>query len=360
MSKSRFVAYAFSIAMAVGIGASSQFGVLGASTEQGDALTITLVHPDRQAARVLTLFEGARSPHPAAALAGWKRATRDPNQLGKPLEAVISFFNPEMTPEWRVMDGTQIGFNVSAADGKPRWYAVVPRDDGTLSAGITAQRLTSGSPDLLLTVEGRGQSVERLGPIGGTVAAQIGETLIVGSSREELMRGLRRVNAAPARAAANEGDVINAEAMSTKASQIPFDSGLVFDLKPGMMSPDAGTIAIRRAVALLQGLRWQHIHGNLGLTGDRLTIELTTTRDRVDAAKQPTAKPPVAVEPAWLEWIPAADVMAAVSVALEPGESFWDSAFAVADRVERADPMRGAGTAAGAVQSVSSRGGSPA
>ena len=51
------------------------------------------------------------------------------------------------------------------------------------------------------------------------------------------------------------------------------------------MSPDAGTIAIRRGVALLQGLRCQHIHGYLGLTGDRLTIELTTTRDRVDAAK---------------------------------------------------------------------------
>src|SRR5208337_5695065 len=56
----------------------------------GEPIVVRLIHPDRQAAAVLRLFEGCAAPHPAAALAAWKRSTRDPNQLGKPLEAVIS------------------------------------------------------------------------------------------------------------------------------------------------------------------------------------------------------------------------------------------------------------------------------
>ena len=34
------------------------------------------------------------------------------------------------------------------------------------------------------------------------------------------------------------------------------------------------------------------------------------------------------------------DVMGVVSLAFEPGAAFWDSAFALADRVDRADPSR--------------------
>ena len=62
---------------------------------------------------MLKLFQGSRAPHPAAGLAAWKRATREPNQLGKPAEAVISFFNPEMIPEWKVLHGAeyQLGFD---------------------------------------------------------------------------------------------------------------------------------------------------------------------------------------------------------------------------------------------------------
>ena len=70
--------------------------VQGGESPDGPEVVFRLIHPDRQAAAIIQLFEGCRAPHPAAALAAWKRATRDPNQLGKPLEAVISFFNPEM------------------------------------------------------------------------------------------------------------------------------------------------------------------------------------------------------------------------------------------------------------------------
>ncbi len=337
MSTARILACAFSIV--AGVGACSSVRGFGESPEPREGLRIRLVHPDRQAARVSMLFEGARSPHPAAALAAWKRATRDPNQLGKPLEAVIAFFNPEMTPEWRVMDGAEIGFDLSAADGRPRWLAVVPRDDGTLSAAITAQRLTEGSRDMPLTIEGRRIDVERLGAAGAIVAAQVGEALILGSSRDELMRGLHRISSASRPAAPNDAErVVPVPVIPTAPPPFPFDSGLVFDLEPELLPAVAGSVPYRRVVALLQGLGCRRIHGNLGFTGDFLAMEVTTMRKRAALANPLPAKPPVAVDPLWLEWIPAADVMAAFSVALEPGEPFWESAFALADRVDRALP----------------------
>src|SRR5262245_61435148 len=95
--------------------------------EAGAALIVRVIHPDRQAAEVLNLFEGARSPHPAAALTAWKRATRNPGQLGKPLEAVIALINPEMAQEWRVLHEAELHLDMDPAEGSPRWFAIIPR-----------------------------------------------------------------------------------------------------------------------------------------------------------------------------------------------------------------------------------------
>ena len=108
----------------------------------GEPIVVRLIHPDRQAAAVLRLFEGCAAPHPAAALAAWKRSTRDPNQLGKPLEAVISFFNPEMVREWSVFHEARFQLGFDPETGSGRWRLTVPGDDGTLAALITALRLS--------------------------------------------------------------------------------------------------------------------------------------------------------------------------------------------------------------------------
>ena len=90
----------------------------GEAPAAGDALVVRLVHPDRQALEVLKSFAGARVAHPAAALAAWKRSNRGPHLLGKPIEAVITIFNPEMAAEWRVLHEAEVRVDVEATDGR--------------------------------------------------------------------------------------------------------------------------------------------------------------------------------------------------------------------------------------------------
>ncbi len=122
-------------------------------------------------------------------------ATRDPDQLGKPLEAVIAFFNPEMVAEWSVFHDAELHLDSASADGRARWYVVVPRDDGTLTAAITAARLTDGEEEPPLIFEGNSFAVQRLGAFGAPVSLQVGDALVLASSRDELPRGLRRIHA---------------------------------------------------------------------------------------------------------------------------------------------------------------------
>ncbi len=248
----------------------------GESPAAGDTLVIRLVHPDRQAATVLKLFDGARAPHPAAALSAWKRATRSPNQLGKPLEAVIAVFNPEMAREWRVMHDAELCLDLGSSDGKARWYAIVPRDDGTLSAAVTAMRLTNGAADAPLTNEGEEIAVERLGPAGTTVSARAGDALILGGTHEELRRGLHRILAVTPQFAADTSQPENRHISAIPSLGNRVDSGLIFELDPGRMNANAGTTTNRRAAVLLQGLGCRWMSGNLALKDDVLALEVMT------------------------------------------------------------------------------------
>src|SRR5262249_40831861 len=90
----------------------------GGSPGDEETLVVRLNHPERQAAQILKLFEGSRAPHPAAALAAWKNAARQPDQLGKPLQALIAVFNPEMANEWRLMHGAELIVNWNPVTGE--------------------------------------------------------------------------------------------------------------------------------------------------------------------------------------------------------------------------------------------------
>ena len=99
-------------------------------------------------------------------LAAWKRkAPHRADQLGKPLEAVIAFFNPDMATEWRVLDGALLVVNWDELHRRPRWYVIVPRDDGTLAAGLTASRLTEAGRRAASCIR---RSTDRGDPVGAT------------------------------------------------------------------------------------------------------------------------------------------------------------------------------------------------
>ncbi len=199
-----------------------------------EPIVVRLVHPDRQAAAVLRLFEGCAAPHPAAALAAWKQSTRDPGQLGKPLEAVIAFFNPEMVREWSVFHDARLQFGFDAESGARRWRLSVPGDDGTLAALITALRLSGGSDEPPV-----GKSliaVNRLGGQGAAVAARGPEGLVLASSRAELDGALR--SRIPSASAHPE---LPGKSRDAGGPSPEPDSGLLFRIEPTRLTvPRAG------------------------------------------------------------------------------------------------------------------------
>jgi hypothetical protein len=305
-----------------------------------DALVVRLVRPDRQAAGVLGLFEGARAPHPAAALAAWKRATSDPNQLPKTLEAVVALFNPEMVPEWRVMDDAELRLGFSPADEAPHWCAILPRDDGTLAAAITAMRLSDNTKRNELDANVNEFLIERFGQAGPLVTTNVGETLLVASSRAELAREVKSVAAgiSPTRSGSNEHQLSTSVDKGRPDSAL--GSGVTFELNPRELSSQVGSMMYRRLVAALNALECARIVGNLTLNGNSLSLEVATLFTRGKEPVRPGADRDVAVQPAWLQSIPSEGAMAFISLAFDRGHSFWDSAFAAADKVERADPAR--------------------
>ncbi len=326
--------------LVVAIGTCEGRDVRGEPAAGDDALVIRLVHPDRQAAALLRLFDGARVAHPAAALAAWKRATRAPDQLGKPLEAVIAMFNPEMAPEWKALHDAALHVNRLAGDGSARWYAVAPGDDGTLSAAITAMRLTEGATESPLAGELSGTTVERLGPGGSIFAARSGDTLILASTRDELLRGLRPIGNGSPRASMPGGRSAPERTAPAPGPGGPIDSGVCFALAPDRMNAGAGPVTSRRAAAFLQSLGCRRMTGTLALKDDRCELEVTTLLRTEGPVSPLVPESPAEVEPSWLTWVPARNVMGVVSLALKPGAAFWESAFKVADRVDRADPAR--------------------
>jgi hypothetical protein len=301
--------------------------------ESDEPVVLGLIHPDRQAAEVLRLFTESPAPHPAAALAAWKRAAPDPAQLDKPIEALISFFNPEMVREWSTLHEAQVQVGQDPKTGLIRWRLAVPRDDGTFAALITSLRLSGGAAEAPL--DGSGMAVERLDKLGDFVAARSPQGIILASSRVDLDRAVQT-------SMSGWIDRFGAERAIGLPLPLPAmpDSGLVFRIKPGVFgAPAGGSVVTRRAIELVRGLKYRTIDGTLGLKGDRLRMELVS---RIDPAS-----PLVSagggkreIELDWLKWVPGADAVAVACFATGQGGAYWDEAFALADRVDRADPER--------------------
>jgi hypothetical protein len=302
-----------------------------------------VIHPDRQAAQLLKLFEGSSAPHPAAALSAWKRATRDPAQLGKTLEAVIALANPEMVREWTIFHQAELRMNFSRFDGALGWHCVVPRDDGAAAAMITAFRLSDLEDAPPVIERGREFVVTRFIRTGSVLMTQVGTTLVLGSSRDELGRVVRRLDPgivslpAPPVPSIPAGPSNRENEIGRLAGTLPPCSGLVFDLRPRQIAtPTSGSMELRRAIELLHGLGCAQTTGTLALEGDRLSLDLTTEFEVRDQPVSGVARP--SVDPAWLALVPAKDLVGIVSLAFDANPRYWNRLFADADRVERVDP----------------------
>jgi len=271
------------------------------------AVTIRLVGPDRQLDRFLALFQGAKAPSPAAALAGWKRtpAAVGPGALTKRGEAIIALGNPAMVRELRTLDGTEVAIGFDDA-GRARWSATVPADDGTFAALATALALSGGGAE-----EAIGPArVDRLGPPGSALMARVGATVIAAGTRPDLRAALDRLPLEPPAPG----------------------PGLRFRLDPAALGT-AGPQPRGRLAAALRALGCREIRGDAGLDGESVALIVTGRWPDRPAGGRP-------LDPAWLDWFPTDRTLAAVALALDPRPEAWDAAFAAADRIEKADPAR--------------------
>jgi hypothetical protein len=309
--------------------------VQGGESPGGPEVVFRLIHPDRQAATALRLFEGCRAPHPAAALAAWKRATRDRNQLGKPLEAVIAFFNPEMVQEWRVLHEAKLQFGLDPDTGKPRWSLVAPRDDGTIAALVTSLRLSGGDEEAPMEIGEDRIAVQHLGGPGAAVAAQSGRGLVLAGSRADLERAVAS-NTTESVTASKAGQQVETGGLLTGT----LESGLSFRFDRGRMAvPARGNLVLRWAIEVADGLGLRVARGMMGLQDDRLAIELSADLDEANPLTRIKGDQ-VRIDPEWLGWVPIRDAVAFVSIAMGQGNAYWDGVFALADRVDRAAPAR--------------------
>lgn len=271
-------------------------------------LTVRAVRPDVQADRVIALFRGSRAAHPAAALAAWKHATGGRGGPGKAVEAAIAALNPPMARELRSFDGAEVLAVAEPGTGRVGWRVVAPNDDGSLSAALTALALTDGA-----VVEPIGsQSVFRLGPPGSALAASRPGRLAIAPDRDALARLLD-----PARPA---GPLFGHKDRS----------GWEFRIEPDRLG-NLTAVEFRRASAALEALGCRELTGRAGLEGETVSVEVRTT------LRGPAARP-LALDPAWLDAVPPAGLAAVACLALEPDGAGIDRWFAVADRVEKADP----------------------
>lgn len=285
------------------------------------ALVIRAVHPDRQAAAVIRLFEGSRAAHPAAAMAAWRRATADIGQVGKPLQAAAAMFNPQMVAEWKAFHAAELTVDFDPSSGKPLWRVIAPEDDGTLAALITSLRLSGGDDEPPLSDPP--VVVERLGPPGAALAARLPEGVAFASDRARLAEAVASLRA-------------NGSKMDDPA---PDASGFRIALDPDRLAPPGSTsMPLLRVAAAARAAGVRTLTGLLAMEDDHLDLNLSTP---LEGETTPAAegRPPV-LDPSWLACVPAEHAQGAVAIALGRGPGFWDRMFEVADRVDRADPAR--------------------
>ncbi len=287
--------------------------VLIASAGFGDeprpAVAVRLIGPDRQVERIIGLFRGSKAPHPAAALAAWKRASAEPDRLGKPLEALIAAINPRMAGELRSLEGAELAIGFEPETGRPDWRANLPHDEGTIAALGSAMVLSGGEAEPPLA----GLAVDRLGPPGSPLMTRSPVGLAIAGTREGLRAALGP--------------------RPPTGKPWPAIDGLLFRVDAEALGRSK-SLAARRVSAALLAARIGEVRGSATLDGSDFRVSLVGDLD------PPDPDVPAAIDPGWLDWIPADRAMAAFAIAIDRKSRAWEAGFRLADRVEKVDPAR--------------------
>ena len=291
------------------------------------ALVVRPIRADQQLERLLNLFQGARAPHPAAALASWRQATGRHDGLSKVSQALLAFLNPQMVHELTLLEGAQAALDPTPQGGLP-WWLVIPADDGTFAAIGTALALTDGLADSPLGTA----SVDRLGPPGSPLLAHRAEGgVALAGDRPTLARALDHQN--------------QCEADPKPIPPFLLESGWNASLNlQALPDPAADTTTttssfLRVAQALRQN-GCQSIIVDAGLIEPEALQGIVTSHFREPTTR---ANPDLSLKPEWLDWIPSHHASAAIALALDPDDqATWNRAFALADALEKLDPARAA------------------
>ena len=188
---------------------------------------------------------------------------------------MISFFNPEMVREWRVLHEAKLHLGLDPDTGKPRWSLVVPRDDGTIAALVTALRLSGGNEEAPLESSER-IAVQRLGGPGAAVAARSQRGLVLAGSRTDLERAVVSNTAATL---TGSKAASKAETGRTACQHTRFGADLSRFIAADSPVPAQGNLGLRRVIEAADGLGLRAARGMMGLQNDQLTIELSAELD---------------------------------------------------------------------------------
>jgi hypothetical protein len=193
-----------------------------------------------------------------------------------------------------------------------RWSAIVPKDDGSIDAGVTALVLTGGGPDAPLE---SGIGVDRLGMTAGPARAARTKAgkLVLAGSRNDLISALTQ-----------------AEAADVPASK-PIATGLLVTVDPAGL-PTAGSIGRRRFGEAIRAAGCRGVEASATLEGDVASLIVAGRFERAIEGRR--------IDPDWLKFVPANEAAAAFAIGIDPSPEALNAAFAWIDQVERVDPTR--------------------
>jgi hypothetical protein len=307
------------VALAPLLGLILSSSAMADEPEAKPSIRIRLSHPDKQLQEVLDLFKEAKAKNPAAALAAWKRASKEPNRLGKPLEALIAALNPKMVEELKTLDRAEVSIHFNPQTGDPEWFAILPNDDGTFAALASAFVLSGGAAEAPIGEV----PIDRLAGPGSPLMARVEGGTLIASNRDGIKRARARLS----------GPIDPFEGLITP-------NGVQLVIEPGSLK-GSKSLNVQRLEELLR-------------TSDRIPKEIRDATslfrgyfelgggifmaNLVDMA--PRKIPKVSINPSWYDWIPKTRVITCFAFATDSEQKSWDSLFALADRIEKLDPAR--------------------